>query len=126
MDLSHAVHFEVGKTYDRSRDIHAAFVGQQQGGMRLQPKGRSSFCSMGNLANSMVTEMVGARTACFSIPVRAKPAICSSEPEIMPSVTTLRMVRTSSFFQSLGKGKGYRFVGQFICTSWEKIDRRRT
>jgi hypothetical protein len=60
--------FDTGKTYNRRRDIHSRFGGQQQGGIAaFKPKYLLFFYSRVRPANNMAARMTGERILCFSI-----------------------------------------------------------
>jgi 5-methylcytosine-specific restriction protein A len=111
--------FEIGKVYDRQRHIHARFGGQAQGGISTPASVPFVFLFTGESG-----EQYGYQDGWSDADV----FLYTGEGQI----GDMQFVRGNSavrdhisngedllLFQSLGKGKGYRYVGEFQCGSWE-------
>jgi 5-methylcytosine-specific restriction enzyme A len=113
------LNFEVGKIYDRRKNIHSRFGGQQQGGIATSTRIRVIFLFTGESGQTYgykdgwgkdnVFLYTGEGQAGDMQFVRGNKAIRDDIPD----------GKDLLLFESLGKGKGYRYLGQFICNSWE-------
>jgi hypothetical protein len=111
--------FEVGRVYDRQRDIHARFGGQAQGGISTPTGCPAIFLFTGESGERYgysddwggddVFLYTGEGQEGDMLFVRGNKAIrdhVSNGKDLL-------------LFRAIRKGQGYRYLGQFICTSWE-------
>jgi hypothetical protein len=111
--------FQVGKIYDRRREIHARFGGQAQGGISTPAGVPLIFLFTGESG-----EQYGYRDGWSNDDI----FLYTGEGQVgdMEFVRGNRAVRDHVsegkdllLFQLLAKGKGYRYLGMFQCVSWE-------
>jgi 5-methylcytosine-specific restriction protein A len=111
--------FEVGKIYDRQRDIHSRFKGQQQGGISTP-----ADCPFIILFTGETGEQYGYRDDWTDDGV----FLYTGEGQVgdMEFVRGNKAIRDHAvqgkdllLFEALGKRKGIRYKGQFSCASWE-------
>lgn len=111
--------FEVGKIYNRREQIHARFGGQQQGGISTSRHAPAIFLFTGESGeqygykdgwgNDNVFLYTGEGQTGDMQFVRGNKAIRDHIPD----------GKDLFLFESQGKARGYRYLGQFICSSWE-------
>jgi 5-methylcytosine-specific restriction enzyme A len=113
------IDFEVGKIYDRRKDIHSRFGGQQQGGIATSSQIPAIFLFTGESGKQYGYEDDWGKDNVF---------LYTGEGQIgdMQFIRGNKAIRDHIpngkdllLFRSLGKSKGYRYVGEFICNSWE-------
>jgi len=113
--------FEIGNLYDRRRDIHAVFGGQQQGGIATPAESPFIFLFTGESG-----EQYGYRDGWSKDGIY----LYTGEGQIgdMTFVRGNRAVRDHIadgkdllVFEALGKAKPYRYVGTFSCASWDTV-----
>ncbi len=111
--------FEKGRVYNRQNDIHRPFGGQQQGGISTPPAHPYIF-----LFSSESGEQHGYHDGLDDSGV----FVYTGEGQVgdQSFLRGNRAVRDHAengkdllLFQSLGKSKGYRYLGEFCCSSWE-------
>lgn len=111
--------FEVGRTYNRLKDIHGPYGGQRQGGIST-PKDQPFVV----LFTGESGEQYGYRDGWDANGV----FLYTGEGQVgdMEFRAGNRAIRDHileakdlHLFESLGKGKGYRYMGAFTCPSWE-------
>lgn len=113
--------FEVGRIYDRQRDLHANYGGQQQGGICTPTQHPLIFLFTGESGTQYgYTDGWDDADGVFSY---------TGEGQLgdMEFVRGNKAIRDHiadgkdlHLFRAMGKGKGYRYVGQFACSSWEE------
>ena len=110
--------FEVGRIYDRRREIHQPYGGQQGG---ISTPREWSFVL---LFVSQTGEQYGYRDGWDENGV----FLYTGEGQVGDQQFTHgnRAIRDHTsdgkdlhLFESLGKGKGYRYLGMFACSTWE-------
>ncbi len=111
--------FEVGRVYNRQDDLHGRYGGQRQGGISTPT--RQSFLM---LFTGKSGEKYGYRDGWNENGVFLYTG--EGQTGDMDFVHGNRAIRDHvqdgkvlELFESLGKGHGYRYVGQFVCASWE-------
>ncbi len=111
--------FEVGRVYNRRDDLHTRFGGQRQGG--ISTPADQSFLM---LFTGESGEQYGYRDGWNEHGVFLYTG--EGQTGNMDFVRGNRAIRDHvqdgkvlELFESLGKGHGYRYVGQFVCASWE-------
>jgi 5-methylcytosine-specific restriction enzyme A len=113
------LNFELGDIYNRRRDLHGQFGGQQQGGISTPSRAPYIFLITGESG-----EQYGYHDGWNEDGVY----LYTGEGQIgdMQFVRGNRAIRDHLadgkdllLFEQLGKGKGYRFLGIFACASWE-------
>jgi 5-methylcytosine-specific restriction enzyme A len=111
--------FEVGEIYDRQKDIHAVFKGQEQGGISTPSDVPLIFLFTGQTG-----EQYGYRDGWSDEGV----FLYTGEGQVgdMLFVRGNRAIRDHAalgkdllLFEFLGKVGKYRYLGQFFCSSWE-------
>jgi len=111
--------FEIGRVYNRQNDIHGRYGGQQQGGISTPPEHPYIF-----LFTSESGEQHGYQDGWDEDGV----FVYTGEGQISNQSFQRgnRAIRDHAgngkdllLFQSLGKSKGYRYLGEFCCASWE-------
>jgi 5-methylcytosine-specific restriction enzyme A len=111
--------FELKKNYDRQKDIHARFKGQEQGGISTPANGPFIFLFTGETGEQYGYKDHWTDDGVF---------LYTGEGQIgnMEFVRGNKAIRNHSadgkdllLFEALGKGNGVRFKGQFSCSSWE-------
>ena len=115
------VKFETGRIYDRRADIHAVFGGQQQGGISTPTRVSAIFLFSAEAGQhhgyedgwSESGESVFLYTGEGQV---GDMAFIRGNRAIRDHVSNGRDLH---LFVSVGKSQGYRYVGQFVCTSWE-------
>ncbi len=111
--------FEIGRIYDRQRDLHGPFGGQAQGGISTPAEQPFLFLFTGETGQQYGYKDGWSRDNVFLYTgegqtgdmdfIRGNKAIRDHVPN----------GKDLFLFEALGKGKGYRHLGQFICTTWE-------
>jgi 5-methylcytosine-specific restriction enzyme A len=111
--------FEIGQVYDRRRDIHGLYGGQWQSGISTPVDQPFIFLFTGETG-----EQYGYRDGWDENGV----FLYTGEGQVGDQQFTHgnRAVRDHAkdgkdlhLFVSLGKGQGYRYVGLFVCPTWE-------
>ncbi len=111
--------FEVGEVYNRRADIHGPYGGQQQGGISTPSAWPFVFLFTGESG-----EQYGYRDGWDENGV----FLYTGEGQVgdMGFVRGNQAIRDHALhgkdlhlFRSLGKGQGYRYLGRFVCPSWE-------
>ena len=112
--------FEIGQTYNRRGDIHDRFGGQRQGGISTPSDERLIFLFTGESG-----QQYGYRDGWSEDGVFLYTG--EGQKGDMAFVRGNRAIRDHVadgndllLFQSLGKGHGCRYVGQFDCASFEE------
>lgn len=117
MDLA----FQEGVLYDRSRDIHGRFGGQEQGGISTPRDAPYIFLFTGESG-----EQYGYRDGWNDEQV----FLYTGEGQVgdMEFVRGNKAIRDHLanrkqllLFRNLGSGKRNKFLGEFVCTSWETL-----
>jgi 5-methylcytosine-specific restriction enzyme A len=113
------IDFEVGKIYDRRKDIHSRFGGQQQGGIATSSQTPVIFLFTGESGKQYGYEDDWGKDGVFLYTgegqlgdmqfIRGNKAVRDHVPD----------GKDLLLFRSLGKSKGYRYLGEFTCNSWE-------
>jgi 5-methylcytosine-specific restriction enzyme A len=118
--LSDTASFEVGRVYHRRNDIHARFEGQRQGGISTPSGAPYIFLFTGESGKQYGYGWDGWNVDGVFL--------YTGEGQVgdMEFVRGNRAIRDHLadgkdllMFESLGRGKGVRFVGCFACASWE-------
>jgi 5-methylcytosine-specific restriction protein A len=111
--------FEVGQVYNRRDNIHANFGGQAQGGISTPTGVPCIFLFTGESGEQYGYKDDWTEESVF---------LYTGEGQVgdMEFVRGNRAVRDHVskgkgllLFRLLGKGKGYRYLGEFQCASWE-------
>src|SRR5437870_2192455 len=111
--------FEIGQIYDRRKDIHAPFGGQRQGGISTPDGAPYIFLFTGESGEQYGYNDGWAREGVFRY---------TGEGQVgdMQFVRGNQGIRFHAekgkdllLFEAQGKGKGYRYLGNFGCASWE-------
>ena len=111
--------FEVGKIYNRRNDIHDPYGGQRQGGISTPKDQHFIFLFTGESG-----EQYGYRDGWDVNGV----FLYTGEGQVgdMEFRAGNRAIRDHAvdgkdlhLFESLGKSKGYRYLGEFACSTWE-------
>jgi 5-methylcytosine-specific restriction protein A len=111
--------FEVGRVYNRRGELHSRFGGQQQGGIAT-PQGQPFLL----LFTGESGEQYGYRDGWNDEGV----FVYTGEGQVgdMTFVRGNRAIRDHAadgkvleLFQNLGKGEGYRYLGEFLCSTWD-------
>ena len=118
-----AIPFEVGQIYNRQRDIHAVYRGQKQGGISTPNNAPLIFLFTGEAGEQYGYKDGWTKDGVF---------LYTGEGQIgdMHFARGNKAIRDHAadgkdllLFESIAKGNGYRYLGQFACASWE-IKRR--
>jgi 5-methylcytosine-specific restriction enzyme A len=111
--------FEVGNIYDRRSEIHGLYRGQQYGGISTPADHPFVFLFTGEAG-----EQYGYRDGWDDNGVFLYTG--EGQEGNMEFVRGNRAIRDHALegkdihlFQALGKGKGYRYLGRFACSTWE-------
>lgn len=111
--------FEVGNIYNRRNDIHDPFGGQQQGGISTPKDQPFVFLFTGESG-----EQYGYRDGWDVNGVFLYTG--EGQAGNMEFRAGNRAIRDHAaegkdlhLFESLGKGRGYRYLGEFACATWE-------
>lgn len=114
--------FEIGKVYQRRRDIHDRFGGQQRGGISTPGSAPYLFLFTGESG-----EQYGYHDGWDAEGIYLYTG--EGQRGDMDFVRGNRAVRDHAengkdllLFQSLEKTKGYQFLGSFVCANWEVRD----
>jgi len=111
--------FEVGRVYDRRTEVHERYGGQWQGGIST-PRKRPFVL----LFTSQAGEQYGYEDGWDANGV----FLYTGEGQVGDQAFTRgnQAIRDHAkegkdlhLFESLGKGKGYRYLGMFACSTWE-------
>jgi 5-methylcytosine-specific restriction protein A len=112
--------FEIGRVYNRRRDIHGEFGGQRQGGIATPQGHPLIFIFTGDSG-----QQYGYRDGWDEDGVYLYTG--EGQQGDMEFVRGNRAIRDHAaegkdllLFHSLGKGRGYRFEGAFACANWEE------
>ncbi len=112
-------HFEVGQVYERQKDIHAVFKGQERGGISTPSEAPFIFLFTGEAGEQYGYKDGWAEDGVF---------LYTGEGQVgdMQFVRGNKAIRDHAangkdlvLFESLEKGGAYRYLGQFDCASWE-------
>ena len=111
--------FEVGQVYDRRRDIHGPYGGQWQSGISTPADQPFIFLFTGESGEQYGYEDGWDENGVF---------LYTGEGQVgdMEFTRGNRAIRDHAadgkdlhLFESLGKGQGYRYLGMFVCPTWE-------
>ena len=111
--------FDIGSSYNRRKDIHEVYGGQEQGGIST-PRGSAAIF--------LFTAQTGADYGYKDGWNSNGLFLYTGEGQIgdMEFSRGNRAIRdhgangkTLHLFKSLGKGRDYEYLGQFRCSSWE-------
>ena len=111
--------FEVGQIYERQKHLHAPFGGQRQGGISTPNGAPVIFLFTGESGEQYGYHDGWVREGVFRY---------TGEGQVgdMQFVRGNEAIRTHAekgkdllLFEALGKAKGYRYLGNFGCSSWE-------
>jgi 5-methylcytosine-specific restriction protein A len=112
--------FEVGRVYDRQRDLHARYGGQRQGGISTPTGHPLIFIFTGESGAHYGYEDGWGDGGVFSYTgegQRGDMQFVRGNKAIRGHIEDGKDLH---LFEAQGKGKGYRYIGQFACTSWEE------
>jgi 5-methylcytosine-specific restriction enzyme A len=111
--------FEIGRIYNRREELHARYGGQRQGGISTPSDYPLIFLFTGESGEQYGYRDGWDRNGVFLYTgegqvgdmefVRGNQAIRDHAKE----------GRDLHLFRSLGKGSGYRYLGRFVCITWE-------
>ncbi len=114
--------FELGKIYNRRRDIHDPYGGQRQGGISTPTAAPFVFLFTGTTGEQYGYHDGWDDNGVFIYTGEGQ----TGDMEFIRGNRAIRdHVQNGKdllLFQSLGKRKGYRFLGSFACGSWEYRD----
>ena len=111
--------FEIGKLYNRRRDIHGRFGGQQQGGISTPSQAPFIFLFTGDSGHEFgysdhweddVYAYVGEGQTGDMQFIRGNKSIRDHR----------KKGKELLLFKTTGKGKPVEFMGQFVCASWHE------
>lgn len=111
--------FEVGRIYNRQREIHEVYGGQRQGGISTPSEWPFIFLFTGESGEQYGYGDGWDENGVF---------LYTGEGQVgdMDFARGNRAIRDHAregkdlyLFEALGKGKGYRHMGRFACSSWE-------
>lgn len=112
--------FEIGKTYDRQRDIHAPFKGQEQGGISTPAGFPYVFLFTGDTGEQYGYKDDWTPDGVFLYTGEGQ----TGDMEFVRGNKAIRDHAAGGkdllLFEALGKGQGIRYKGSFACASWEK------
>lgn len=111
--------FVPGRLYNRKNDIHDVFGGNRQGGIATTTTSSFIFLFTSSIGDSYGYRDGWTEDGIFLFTgegQRGDQTFTRGNKAIRDHV---RESKTLELFESLGKGKSYRFVGSFMCDSWE-------
>jgi len=111
--------YEIGKTYNRARDIHGKYGGQRQGGIST-PKGQPFVFLFAAPSGHQYGYQDGWDAEGVFLYTgegqRGNMVFRGGNKAIRDHAAEGKDLL---MFESLGKGRGYRYRGAFACASWE-------
>jgi 5-methylcytosine-specific restriction enzyme A len=111
--------FEVGRVYERRKDIHARFGGQQQGGISTPSRYSCVFLFTGPSGEQHGYRDGWDDNGVFLYTGEGQSGDMSFVRGNLAIRDHAAAGRDLHLFESLGKGEGYRYVGLFDCVGWE-------
>lgn len=112
--------FEVGRIYDRRRDLHANYGGQQQGGISTPSEHPMIFVFTGESGTHYGYEDGWDDDGVFCYTGEGQRGDMTFTRGNLAIRDHLSDGKDLHIFRALGKRKGYRYLGQFACSSWEE------
>jgi hypothetical protein len=113
--------FEIGKIYNRRKDIHDIFGGQRQGGISTPAKAPFIFLFTGNSGQQYGYQDGWGTDNVFLYTGEGRIGDMQFRAGNKAIRDHGRDGKDLLVFEALGKGDGYRFLGQFTCTRMVKI-----
>ena len=111
--------FEVGRIYNRQQEIHNVYGGQRQGGISTPSGWPFIFLFTGESGEQYGYRDGWDENGIFLYTGEGQVgdmAFSRGNKAIRDHATEGKDLH---LFEALGKGKGYRYVGRFACSSWE-------
>jgi 5-methylcytosine-specific restriction protein A len=111
--------FEIGRIYNRRQEIHEVFGGQRQGGISTPASKPLIFLFTGDSGEPYGYKDGWNKDDVFLYTGEGQ----AGDMEFRAGNRAIRDHVADGkdllMFEALRKGQGYRFLGQFACTSWE-------
>ena len=111
--------FEIGKIYNRQRDIHSRFGGQAQGGISTPAGAQSIFLFTGASGEQYGYRDGWGKDGVFLYTGEGQIGDMKFHAGNKAIRDHVPNGKDLLLFQSVAKGQGYRFLGHFVSTSWE-------
>jgi len=114
--------FQIGKTYNRRKDLHDHFGGQQQGGISTPTEQPFIFLFTGESGDEFGYQDGWDEDGVFLYTGEGQEGQ-EGDMEFVRGNKAIRdhakSGKSLKLFESLGKGSGYRHVGEFVCATFE-------
>ena len=111
--------FEIGKVYNRSADLHSVYGGQRQGGISTPSTHSIIFLFTGESGEHFGYYDGWDDDGIFLFTGEGQQGDMAFVRGNLAIRDHAQSGKSLYLFQSLGKGQGYRHVGEFVCASWE-------
>jgi 5-methylcytosine-specific restriction protein A len=111
--------FEIGTIYSRQTDIHARFGGQAQGRISTPTGVPFIFLFTGETGEQYGYKDGWGKDGVFLYTGEGQIGDMQFRGGNKAIRDHVANGKDLLLFQSIGKGKGYRYLGQCVCTSWE-------
>lgn len=110
--------FEIGRIYNRRRDLHAKYGGQQQGGISTPSNHPYIFVFLSNNGRRIGYEDGWDENGTFNISGEGQRGEMSFTRGNLALRDHVKNSTELHLFQSIGGSGNYRYVGEFACMSW--------
>jgi 5-methylcytosine-specific restriction protein A len=111
--------FEIGKVYNRRQDIHARFGGQSRGGISTPANCPFIFLFTGDTGQQYGYRDGWSKENVFLYTGEGQTGDMEFRAGNKAIRDHIQDGEQLLLFSALGKGEGYRFLGEFQCISWE-------
>ncbi len=110
--------FEIGRTYNRRRDLHDKYGGQQQGGISTPSDHPYLFIFLSNHGRKIGYEDGWDENGTFNVSGEGQRGDMTFVRGNLALRDHIKNSIELHLFQSIGNGGNYRYVGEFACMSW--------
>jgi 5-methylcytosine-specific restriction protein A len=116
------VGFELGRIYNRRDAIHAIYGGQRQGGISTPSSAPFIFLFTGDSGRQYGYRDGWSKDNVFLYTGEGQTGDMTFRGGNKAIRDHAAIGKDLLLFEALGKGQGYRYLGQFACASWEYRD----
>jgi 5-methylcytosine-specific restriction enzyme A len=111
--------FEVGQVYDRRREIHGPYGGQWQSGISTPADQSFIFLFTGEAGEHYGYRDGWEENGVFLYTGEGQVGDQQFTHGNRATRDDVKDGKDLHLFESLGKGQGYRYLGMFVCPTWE-------
>jgi 5-methylcytosine-specific restriction protein A len=118
-NIGESHHFIPGRVYNRKKDIHDVYGGSRQSGIVTTNTSSFIFLFTSSIGDSYGYRDGWTEDGVFLFTGEGQKGDQTFTRGNKAIRDHIRESKTLELFESLGKGKDYRFIGSFMCDSWE-------